>query len=209
LKLLTDLLSDPQRIAFHITNMLPTPSQSSQSPEEVPATTTPTATKITRGHSCILCQQRKVKCDRQKPCSNCVKARVECIPSVPTAPRRRRRKFSEQDLATRLKRCEQLLKKHGVKLEDDAEEPLDCNSAPGDFTLDNKNNPRNLFEIPSHDGGEGVLFTDKNNSHYVEKYDHGNEMRICANHLSTLWENLRDEIVDPQDVRYPQAHSPS
>src|SRR3954469_8217913 len=86
----------------------------SKTPETVPP-----ANKITRGHSCILCQQRKAKGDRQKPCSNCIKARAECIPSAPTAPRRRRRKFSEQDLATKLRKYEQLLKKHGVKIEED------------------------------------------------------------------------------------------
>ncbi|KAI1176975.1 fungal-specific transcription factor domain-containing protein [Nemania sp. FL0916] len=29
--------------------------------------------------SCILCRQRKVKCDRRQPCSNCVRARAKCV----------------------------------------------------------------------------------------------------------------------------------
>ncbi|KAI2635323.1 hypothetical protein GGS21DRAFT_515277 [Xylaria nigripes] len=29
--------------------------------------------------SCVLCRQRKVKCDRRQPCSNCVRARAECV----------------------------------------------------------------------------------------------------------------------------------
>lgn len=76
--------------------------------------------KITRGHSCILCQQRKVRCDRQKPqCSNCVKARAECIPSTPAAPRRRRRKLSEMDISARLRKYEHLLRVNGIRLDDD------------------------------------------------------------------------------------------
>lgn len=80
----------------------------------------PTHQKITRGHSCILCQQRKVRCDRQKPkCSNCVKAHAECIPSTPAAPRRRRRKLSELDVAARLRKYEHLLRVNGIRIEDD------------------------------------------------------------------------------------------
>lgn len=76
--------------------------------------------KITRGHSCILCQQRKVRCDRQKPqCSNCVKAHAECIPSTPAAPRRRRRKLSELDVAARLRKYEHLLRVNGIRIDDD------------------------------------------------------------------------------------------
>ncbi|KAB8300474.1 hypothetical protein EYC80_000643 [Monilinia laxa] len=76
--------------------------------------------KITRGHSCILCQQRKVRCDRQKPqCSNCVKARAECIPSTPATPRRRRRKLSEMDISARLRKYEHLLRVNGIRLDDD------------------------------------------------------------------------------------------
>lgn len=74
-------------------------------------------TKITRGHSCILCQQRKVKCDRQKPCANCVKARAECIVASPSQPRRRRKKLTESDLVMRLRRYEHLLKANGIKVE--------------------------------------------------------------------------------------------
>ncbi|KAI1110835.1 fungal-specific transcription factor domain-containing protein [Nemania sp. NC0429] len=29
--------------------------------------------------SCVLCRQRKVKCDRRQPCSNCIRARASCV----------------------------------------------------------------------------------------------------------------------------------
>lgn len=144
--------------------MLATPSGTPEGPPP-PA---PPSPKITRGHSCVLCQQRKVKCDRQKPCSNCIKARAECIPSAPTVPRRRRRKFTEQDLAARLRRYEHLLRKNGIKIEEDEDAPEDAPeqshmpSGPQSSLLEAPRNPKT---------DNGMLFTDHQNSRYVEKYD--------------------------------------
>ena len=73
--------------------------------------------KLTRGHSCVLCQQRKVRCDKQKPCANCVKAQVECKVVPPQPPRRRRKKPHERDLIERLKKYENLLAQHGVNFD--------------------------------------------------------------------------------------------
>lgn len=63
--------------------------------------------------ACVLCAQRKVKCDRKFPCSNCIKARAQCVPSTLTA-RRRRRRFPEQQLLERLHRYENLLRQHNI-----------------------------------------------------------------------------------------------
>ncbi|OJK03025.1 hypothetical protein ASPACDRAFT_23646 [Aspergillus aculeatus ATCC 16872] len=72
---------------------------------------------LTRGRSCVLCHQRKVRCDHQKPCSNCVKARTECrvVPSAP--PRRRARKLQSHELIERLRKCETLLSQHGIEFD--------------------------------------------------------------------------------------------
>ncbi|KAJ5592359.1 hypothetical protein N7537_009263 [Penicillium hordei] len=43
--------------------------------------------------ACVVCHNRKVRCDRQDPsapCSNCAKANVECIYRAPPPPRRKR-----------------------------------------------------------------------------------------------------------------------
>ncbi|KAI1757545.1 fungal-specific transcription factor domain-containing protein [Xylaria castorea] len=60
--------------------------------------------------ACVHCQYRKIKCDRQQPCSNCIKAKISCKPSIPAPPHKRRR--PNQDLLERLARCEQLLKQY-------------------------------------------------------------------------------------------------
>ena len=75
------------------------------------------AMKLTRGTSCVLCQQRKVRCDKNKPCANCVKARVECRVIPPMPPRRRKKRLQEKDLVDRLKKYEALLTENGVKFE--------------------------------------------------------------------------------------------
>ncbi|KAH8162053.1 hypothetical protein CIB48_g6193 [Xylaria polymorpha] len=78
------------------------------------ATTTAAApphhSKPTKILACVHCQYRKIKCDRQQPCSNCVKAKISCKPSIPAPPHKRRR--PNQDLLERLARCEQLLKQY-------------------------------------------------------------------------------------------------
>lgn len=73
--------------------------------------------KLTRGTSCVLCQQRKVRCDKNKPCSNCVKAGVDCRVVPPAPPRRRKKRLQERDLIERLKKYEDLLRDNNVKFE--------------------------------------------------------------------------------------------
>ncbi|KFA63977.1 hypothetical protein S40285_05724 [Stachybotrys chlorohalonatus IBT 40285] len=86
-----------------------------QQPQPLPHDSS--AVKLTRGTSCVLCQQRKVRCDKNKPCANCVKAGVECRVVPPQPPRRRKRRLQEKDLIERLKKYESLLSENGVKFD--------------------------------------------------------------------------------------------
>lgn len=90
--------------------------------------------KLTRGHSCVLCQQRKVRCDKQKPCANCVKAGAECKVIPPQPPRRRRKKPLERDLISQLKKYESLLAQNGIKFD-----PVADDLKPGDIHLEDVN----------------------------------------------------------------------
>lgn len=49
------------------------------------------SSKAPRTYSCLQCQHRKVKCDKQSPCSGCVRAGWECVSQVPAPPRRNKR----------------------------------------------------------------------------------------------------------------------
>ncbi|KAL9027123.1 MAG: hypothetical protein Q9196_004309 [Gyalolechia fulgens] len=69
-------------------------------------------------HSCVVCQRRKVKCDRANPCSNCVRHKVECEFRAPAPPRRRKRQSPDPHIHAKLRRYEDILQKYGVKPED-------------------------------------------------------------------------------------------
>jgi len=89
----------------------------------VDATPLPAMDSIASGSAAIshvLCRQRKIKCDKQQPYSNCARAQKECVYSTPAPPRRRkgRVKLSEEQLLRRLRQYEVLLKSYGMKIED-------------------------------------------------------------------------------------------
>lgn len=108
------------------------------------------ALKLTRGTSCVLCQQRKVRCDKNKPCANCVKAKVECRVVPPQPPRRRKKRLQERDLIDRLKKYESLLAENGVKFDSIGQ---DLRSAPeannGEDVEDLENDFEGLRTSPS------------------------------------------------------------
>lgn len=82
-----------------------------------PTTSIPSSShKPRRVLSCMLCQQRKIKCDRKYPCSNCLKSRVQCVPAT-QFPRQRRKRFPERELLDRLRKYEDLLRQHNIKFE--------------------------------------------------------------------------------------------
>lgn len=66
--------------------------------------------------SCVLCQQRKVKCDKIFPCANCVRLRAQCVPAT-LAPPRRRRRFPKRELLDRLHHYENLLRENSIPFE--------------------------------------------------------------------------------------------
>jgi hypothetical protein len=73
----------------------------------------PVAATGLNARSCVTCRRRKVKCDKKHPCSNCAKARIQCIfPSPGRAPRKPK-KPADTDLADRLRRLEGLFESLG------------------------------------------------------------------------------------------------
>ena len=74
-------------------------------------------TKLLRVLACVLCQQRKIKCDRSFPCANCRKSHAQCVPAATLPPRRRRRRLPERELLDRLRRYEGLLRQNNIDFE--------------------------------------------------------------------------------------------
>lgn len=81
----------------------PAPSHQSQPPRRVLA--------------CVLCQQRKVRCERKFPCSGCRKSGVQCVPAESLGPRQRKPRFPERALLERVRQYEDLLRQHNVKFD--------------------------------------------------------------------------------------------
>jgi hypothetical protein len=73
-----------------------------------------TSKRPEKSFSCVRCFDRKVKCTKQIPCPACTKAGVECIFRQPAPPRRRKKRTQEELLLARLRRCEDILKIHGI-----------------------------------------------------------------------------------------------
>ncbi|KAI1334248.1 hypothetical protein F5Y15DRAFT_297528 [Xylariaceae sp. FL0016] len=90
--------------------MSPAPSQGSATTPGIPHPLKPQ-----RVLACVLCQQRKVRCDRKFPCANCIKHQAHCVPSTQNRPRRRR--FPEKELLEQLRKYEDLLRENRIKFE--------------------------------------------------------------------------------------------
>jgi hypothetical protein len=62
--------------------------------------------------SCELCRERKVKCDKRTPCSNCAKSGLQCVPiHRKRLPRGRhaQSRSSEDNIEKRLRKLENML----------------------------------------------------------------------------------------------------
>lgn len=84
--------------------------------QDISSSTSLSPQKSQRVLACVLCQQRKVKCDRKFPCTSCIKSRAQCTPAAPI-PRRRKRRFPERELLERLRKYEDLLRQNNIEFE--------------------------------------------------------------------------------------------
>ncbi|KAF3399020.1 Bikaverin cluster transcription factor bik5 [Talaromyces pinophilus] len=63
--------------------------------------------------SCVTCRRRKVRCNKREPCSNCIKAGIECVfPGPGRAPRKQRRP-PDVEVLSRLRRLEGVVESLG------------------------------------------------------------------------------------------------
>ncbi|KAA8641991.1 putative C6 transcription factor [Aspergillus tanneri] len=84
----------------------------------------PCRTSELKNYSCLACRQRKIKCDRHTPCSNCVKAEQQCSFVPPVRGKRKRTNPRKEGIHAKLKRYEELLRSYGAKI--DPSDDSDC-----------------------------------------------------------------------------------
>ena len=141
-----------------------------------------------KSYSCLTCRQRKVKCDKRNPCSNCVKAEKPCSFVQPVRGKRKRTKAPREGLHAKLKRYEEMLKAYGAKiepsddLEDDGYESGTLSHEP-DVEMDENSEPR------VHDpdfGGSFVLeetkphlVTKDGTSRYFDRYVENYQLSVA------------------------------
>ncbi|KAI1371338.1 fungal-specific transcription factor domain-containing protein [Hypoxylon crocopeplum] len=141
--------------------------------------------------SCMFCRHRKVKCDRQHPCSNCAKTGSDCLypPGPGRAPKRPRRTMDTQ-LVDRLSRLESIIRRlqshrHTTVSDSDiavhsADQPSPDTGAQGHQEPVDNSSPGG-----SIDQHMGRLMIDDTKSYYVS---------------NVLWASLGDEIEELRDM---------
>jgi hypothetical protein len=68
----------------------------SEAEQKKSAPNSPNKEKPIKAFSCLRCFERKVKCDKSHPCANCTKSNVECVFRIPSAPRRKKKRATEE-----------------------------------------------------------------------------------------------------------------
>ncbi|KAF3037873.1 hypothetical protein E8E11_004033 [Didymella keratinophila] len=127
--------------------------------------------------ACVLCQQRKVKCDRKFPCNHCIKAKVQCVPAQ-QMPRRRKRP-TEQELTERLRQYEELLRKNNIAVE--STDDMDT-------------------EDPTAGGGpERELATSERYLHSVMNVEVKSEEQTMGE-VKNFWDAMHQRVPDSHDV---------
>jgi hypothetical protein len=90
------------------------PPLTAQSHSQASPSVPTTATAAAKNYACLPCRQRKIKCDKQIPCSHCLKSNKECSFVPPIRGKRKRLKPSKDELRAKIARYEELLKVQGV-----------------------------------------------------------------------------------------------
>lgn len=152
-----------------------------------------TSAKTAKAYSCIRCFERKVKCNKESPCSNCAKAGNECVFRVPPAPRRRKKRTQEEILKARLTHYEDILLSKGIDVHKDGirAEDLPATTPP---TLEHSSSirspgsestPASNTDTPERHFVKGRLIVDHGRTRFVE---------------NGLWTSMADSLGKPSNV---------
>ncbi|KAF2197055.1 hypothetical protein GQ43DRAFT_425355 [Delitschia confertaspora ATCC 74209] len=145
--------------------------------------------------ACIRCAERKVKCDRQRPCSACVRHKVDCVFQPPRPPQKRHRHVREQllHLTDRLKYYETLLREQGI----------DPNKLPETPRSDPRQRSSETAKVVSkqlHQEAESFFSVESEASEIVMKtqllHDQGRFMLVD----NSLWSRVVEEFHNHEDV---------
>lgn len=156
--------------------------------------------------SCLVCRQRKVRCDHVQPCTNCRRAQIDCEYVAPVRGKRKRTKPSRETMHARLQRYEDMLKMRGV----DVDEEVNRTRASSDDALSESNgtidSPNTNFSVPTPGDAAGddaappmgfrsaLIRTTGSGPKLVNREG---SSRYYEN--STLWTDISDDFRHPDE----------
>lgn len=151
--------------------------------------------------SCITCRRRKVKCDKKQPCSNCSRAKIECVFPGPGRAPRKSRKPPDAELLERLRRLEGVVQNLNAQVEEHeqeaAERERDNVSRQGSMTepcfagAGNSGSSKDSPSVNVDNSVEGLenrfgrLVIEKGRSRYIN---------------NSFWASLNNEVEDLKAV---------
>ena len=148
-----------------------------------PARTSSLSNPHLNPRSCVTCRRRKVRCNKENPCSNCVRAGIDCVFPGPGRAPRKSRKPPDAELLQRLKRLEGAVHSLGAQVDEtggllSSPGPRDDNGTNGDL------------QTPHSDPGAGLKrgSMEKNLGRLVISEDRS---RYVSNQF---WASMGDEV---------------
>jgi hypothetical protein len=154
-----------------------------------PETLVTTEQAIQKTFSCVLCSQRKVRCDRQPGgCANCTRFHVSCVYKAPLPPRRKKRGVHDIDTTSRLRLYEDALRHLGVDPHEVVRKALSkdvgTQAVPGiDGFLQAQIPPQ--YQRSYFPTEVGVLVSEQGRSRYLE---------------NGIWTSLKSEFREPSQI---------
>ncbi|KAJ5934337.1 hypothetical protein N7466_003884 [Penicillium verhagenii] len=196
-------------------------SSSDNSPTGVPSTVPATAPRPSldsaSSRSCVTCRRRKVRCNKRSPCSNCVKANIECIFPPPGRAPRKSKRPPDAELISRLRRLEGVIQhlsdKNGEAGSVSSVSPIQTNSStlPSAFTNTTANTSPSAVANPittaDANAQNGICPFEDNDPKKLAPRKFENEFgRLVIDEgrsryvSNRLWASLGDEVEELQDI---------
>lgn len=159
----------------------------------------PAATPFAHIRSCELCRQRKVKCDRQHPCSHCAKAGQNCsYPAGPGRAPKRSRRAENAQLMDKLSRLEHIIKRLASEGRDDSDADAaagghpEKDAGPAQHSAKSEGEDKRVLGTPS--GGSSEVQGESSSSLDVQfgRLVVNDSMSYYVGNV--LWANLANEV---------------
>lgn len=152
-------------------------------------------------HSCTTCARRKVKCDKLRPCSNCLRSQRECIYRAPAPSQRHRKRPADEDLLSKISEYEHLLRRNNVQFQ-----PLDNSWIPSPLEEKLVSRPRTLQPDARQDQGRSPSDAEWAPEAPDSEAQSQPDMPGLESEAARLWYSLPKEVCDGGVHRSQYSH---